>query len=237
LNTAFKQIGIGVLIVAGTLSAFAQESLRGHWKGNIEIPDQALGVEVDLDKSANNWIGSITIPAQNASGIPLEAITFANGKCEFRIKGSPGSPTFAGALSADGNAITGNFTQGPADFPFRLTRTGEPRVEVTKASPPVAKEFLGTWEGTLEAGQPLRLVLKISNDENGARGVLISVDQGGTEIPVSAIDQKESKLELAVKMVGGRYEAEINKDGTELNGTWTQGGNGLPLKLKKAAKP
>jgi hypothetical protein len=36
-------------------------------------------------------------------------------------------------------------------------------------------------------------------------------------------------------MVGGRYEAEINKEGSELNGTWTQGGNGLPLKLKKAA--
>jgi hypothetical protein len=40
---------------------------------------------------------------------------------------------------------------------------------------------------------------------------------------------------LLVKMVGGQYEAEINKEGSELNGTWTQGGNGLPLKLKKAA--
>jgi hypothetical protein len=38
-----------------------------------------------------------------------------------------------------------------------------------------------------------------------------------------------------VNMVGGRYEAEINKEGSELNGTWTQSGNGLPLKLKKAA--
>ena len=37
-------------------------------------------------------------------------------------------------------------------------------------------------------------------------------------------------------MVGGQYEAEINKEGSELNGTWTQGGNSLPLKLKKAVQ-
>jgi hypothetical protein len=35
-------------------------------------------------------------------------------------------------------------------------------------------------------------------------------------------------------MVGGLYEAELNKELSELNGTWTQGGSDLPLKLKKA---
>jgi hypothetical protein len=39
-------------------------------------------------------------------------------------------------------------------------------------------------------------------------------------------------------MVGGNYKGEINKEGTELNGTWTQAGNEFPLKLrKKAAEP
>jgi uncharacterized membrane protein len=75
----------------------------------------------------------------------------------------------------------------------------------------------------------------MSNEASGAKAVLITVDQGGNEIPVATIDQKDSKLTLVVNMVGGRYEAEINKEGSELNGTWTQGGNALPLKLKKAA--
>ena len=135
---------------------------------------------------------------------------------------------------ADGKTMTGNFTQGPGTFPFKFSRTGDPKVEEVKASPAVAKDFLGTWEGTLE-GPGLRLVLKISNEASGAKAMLIFLDQGGTEIPVSVIDQKDSKLTLLVKMVGGQYEAEINKEGSELNGTWTQGGNGLPLKLKKAA--
>jgi hypothetical protein len=191
-------------------------------------------MEVDVDKGPNGWIGSVSIPAQNASGIPLDPITFTDGKCTFHLKGAPGDPTFTGALSADGKTMTGDFTQGPIAFPFKFTRTGEPKVEEAKASPALAKEFLGTWEGTLE-GPGLRLVLKMSNDANGAKAVLISPDQGGNEIPASAIDQKDSKLTLTVKMVGGQYQAEIDKEGSELNGTWTQGGNGLPLKLKRAA--
>ncbi len=232
--TAVNRIGIGALWIGGVLSAWAQDGPRGHWSGSVEVPNQTLAMEVDLDKGPNGWIGSISIPVQNASGIPLNAITVADGKCTFHIKGAPGDPTFTGTLSADGKTMAGDFTQGLGTFPFKFTRTGDPRVEEVKASPAVAKDFLGTWEGTLE-GPGLRLVLKMSNDAGGAKAVLISVDQGGAEIPVSAIDQKESKLMLSVKMVGGRYEAEINKEGSELNGTWTQGGNGLPLKLKKAA--
>ena len=231
MASRLTRIAIGALWIAGALSGWAQDGLRGHWSGSVEVPNQNLVMEVDLDKGPNGWIGSVAIPAQNATGIPLDAISFTNGKCSFRLKGGPG---FTGTLSADGKTMTGEFTQGPASFPFKFSRTGDPKVEVAKASPAVAKDFVGSWEGTLE-GPGLRLVLKISNDPGGAKAVLISLDQGGTEIPVTAIDQKESKLTLTVNMVGGTYEAEINKEGSELSGTWTQGGNGLPLKLKKAA--
>jgi hypothetical protein len=233
MKTVVNRIGIGALWIAGALSGWAQDGPRGHWTGSVEVPNMTLAMEVDLDKVPNGWIGSISIPAQNASGIPLDAITFTNGKCTFLIKGVPGDPTFTGTLSADGKTMTGDLTQGPGTFPFKFSRTGDPKVEQAKASPAVAKDFLGTWEGTLE-GPGLRLVLKMSNDGGGAKAVLTSVDQG-TEIPVSAIDQKDSKLTLLVKMVGAQYEAEINKEGSELNGTWTQGGNSFPLKLKKAA--
>ena len=232
MQTAVNRFG--VLWIAGVLSIWAQDGPRGHWSGSVELPNQALAMEVDLDKGPTGWIGSISIPAQNASGIPLDGIGFTNGKCTFRLKGAPGEPTFTGNLSADGKTMTGHFTQGPGSFPFKFSRTGDPKVEEVKASPAVAKDFLVTWEGTLE-GPGLRLVLKMANDATGAKAVLISLDQGGVEVPVSAIDQKDSKVTLLVKMVGGRYEAEINKEGSELNGRWTQGGNDLPLKLKKAA--
>ncbi|MGB7762419.1 MAG: hypothetical protein WBL61_21470 [Bryobacteraceae bacterium] len=105
-----------------------------------------------------------------------------------------------------------------------------------KNSPAVAEEFLGTWEGTLVLpGQRSRFVLRIANDENGASAILVSPDQGGAEIPVTTIVQKDARLTLLVMAtgVGGEYRGEINKDGIVLNGTWSQSGYDLPLKLKK----
>jgi uncharacterized protein len=109
-------------------------------------------------------------------------------------------------------------------------------VEIAKPSPAVAPEFVGTWEGTLEAGAALRLVITITNGKSGAEATLVSVDQGNAQIPVSAITQKDSKLTLQVNAVSGSYDGEINKPGTELNGTWTQAGNSFPLQLKKKAQ-
>lgn len=236
MNTPTLRLRLTIAaLLAAALSLCAQDTPRGHWTGSVEVPNQSLGMEVDLDKTATGWIGSVSIPLQNASGIPLEAISFEGGKVVFKIKGAPGGPTFTGTLSEGGKTLSGDFTQGPASFPFKFTRAGEPKVEVDKPSPAVAKEFLGTWEGTLEAGQSLRLTLTISNVAGSAKAVLVSLDQGGTEIQVSSIEQKGSKLNLTVKMIGGGYDAEINKDGTELNGTWSQGGGSLPLKMKKAA--
>lgn len=234
MNVSINSIAIGTLLIAGAFSAYAQDGLRGHWRGAVDIPGDSLAMELDLDLVKNAWIGTVSIPAQNVSGIPLDGITFTSGKFSFRMKGGPGDPTFAGTLSADGKTISGDFKQGPGTFPFQFTRTGAPKVEVPKDSPALPKEFLGNWEGTLDVGQALRLVLKISNDASGAKAVLISIDQGNAEIPVSGIDRKDSKLTLSLSAVGARYEAEMNKDATELSGTWTQGGNDLPLKFKKA---
>jgi hypothetical protein len=115
-------------------------------------------------------LGSVSIPAQNASGLTLEAISFSEGKASFQIKGAPGSPTFTGNLSAD-------------------------------------------------------------------EAVLVSVDQGNAQIPVSTITQTGTKLVLKVNTVGGGYEAEINGEGTQLTSSWTQLGNTLPLTLKKTECP
>ena len=215
-------------------SAWAQDGAKGHWSGAIEVPGTTLAVEIDLDKTAKGWIGTIGIPAQGTSGLPLEAIAFQDGKWTFRIKGAPGEPTFIGTISEDGKAMAGDFKQGPGVIPFKLTRTGDAKVEEVKANPAVAKEFTGKWEGALEVGQTLRLRLTITNGEAGATATLVSLDQGGVEIPATAITQRGARLSLTVKMVGGGYEAELNKEGTELNGTWTQNGNALPLKLKKS---
>ena len=215
----------------------AQNDMRGHWSGTVDSQVGAVAIEVDLDKTANGWIGSVSIPAQGASGIPLDGITFADGKGAFHFKGGPQAPGFAGTLSADGKTLDGTFGAGPQSFPLKLNRTGEAKVELPKASAAVAAEFVGTWEGTINFGAPLRVVLTISNGKDGAEAQIVSLDQGNAQIPVSAITQKGTKLTLEVKAVGGGYEGEMNKESTQIDGTWTQVGMGTPLLLKKAAAP
>lgn len=232
MHTIRTILTTGALLLTAT--AIAQECPKGHFSGSIEVPNQTLKIEVDLDKTSKGWIGSISMPEQGASGLPLGSITSKEGKCIFIIKGAPGEPTFTAAVSAEGKTLAGEFTQGPGAFPFNMTRTGEAKVDVIKASPAVPKEFVGKWTGTLEAGQSLRLELTIVNSPEGATAELLSIDQGGAGIAVSSIEVKGTKLVLGVKAIAGGYKAEINKEGTELAGEWTQAGQGLPLKLTKA---
>jgi hypothetical protein len=82
-------------------------------------------------------------------------------------------------------------------------------------------------------GTTLRLVAKLSNQADGtATGTLVSLDQGGAEIPIASVVQDGAHLKLLVPAVVGNYEGDL-KDG-QLTGTWTQGPRTWPLVLKRA---
>ncbi|MGD0858566.1 MAG: alpha/beta fold hydrolase [Terracidiphilus sp.] len=99
-------------------------------------------------------------------------------------------------------------------------------------------QIAGDWEGTLSAGGvQLRTVLHISAAKDGTlTATMDSVDQGADGIPVSAVTLKDSKLTLILETIHGRYEGTVNKDATEIDGTWSQG-TPLALNLKRAAAP
>lgn len=96
-------------------------------------------------------------------------------------------------------------------------------------------QLAGDWQGTLSAGgAQLRLVLHIAAGKDGAlTATLDSVDQGAYGIPVSSISFSDSKLNLVVDAVHGAYTGTVNKDATEIDGTWTQG-QSLELNFKRA---
>jgi len=93
-----------------------------------------------------------------------------------------------------------------------------------------ALQIAGDWQGTLSAGgSELRLVLHMTVAKDGSlTATLDSVDQGANGIPVTSATLKDAKLSLVVDAVHGTYEGNVNKDATEIDGTWTQG---QPLKL------
>jgi len=222
-------------LVAACLSyQLPAKAQSGHWEGAIQSPQQEIAIHIDLAQNPKGeWTGSIDIPPQHLKGFPLSGIAVKGNSVMFAMNGVPGDPKFDGKVSGDGKTMSGAFTQGGADLTVSLKRTGEAVIETPAKSTAVSKELEGAWEGALDVnGNQLRLKLKMANQADGtASGSIVSVDQGGGEIPITTITQKGSNLKLELKTIGGAYDGDL-RAGT-LVGHWTQGGGTLPLTFKR----
>lgn len=234
---AARLLLVALIVSSSVMLAQPAAGPSGHWEGTLQIPGQELKIEIDLALKGEKWEGTIAIPAQNLKGFPLAAITVKGDSVSFALNGVPGNPQFNGALSKDAKSLSGQYTQGGGTIPFAVTRTGDAKFEPLPKSTPITKELEGSWEGSLDVnGTILRLVVKLSNGPDGvATGTLVSVDQGGVELPVVAVVQTGSHLKLVVPAVAGTYEGDL-KEG-QLTGTWTQGPGNLPLVFKRPAPP
>jgi hypothetical protein len=230
-----KAAGLALILMASS-SLWAQPApaAAGHWEGEIEAPDRKIGAQFDIAVEGSKWYGTMSVPEQNMRGLPLADVEFKDGVLTFGMKGVPGDPKFKGTVAKEGGAIAGEFTQSGFAMPLKLKRTGDAKVEKPVAIAAISKELAGTWEGTLEFNNRtyrLRFILE-NLKEGGAKGTLISLDQGASEIPLSQITQTGSKVKLEVPVVSGGFNGEL-KD-TQMTGEWSQGGASLPLTLTKA---
>ena len=100
-----------------------------------------------------------------------------------------------------------------------------------------AKGFEGWWKGTLKAGGTnLRLALTVEKSESGAyAGNLDSLDQGAT-IPIDTMTVNIDALRWEIKSPAIVFGGVLNKERTELTGTFTQAGQELPLTFKRSER-
>jgi len=97
-----------------------------------------------------------------------------------------------------------------------------------------APNVAGQWQGTLQAGQELRIVFVIANADGGAlRATMHSIDQGGQGIPVSEITLKGTALRMSIGVLNGTFEGNVSADGATIAGSWRQGGGPLSLTLRR----
>lgn len=95
-------------------------------------------------------------------------------------------------------------------------------------------EIAGTWQGNLVAGQrELRTVVKISRDAGNLSGVLYSIDQNPTPIPMGTVTFQGSILKFAIPALNATYEGRMAADGNSIAGSATQNGTPLPLNLSR----
>ena len=141
--------------------------------------------------------GGMDLPGDNAV---LNRSTFSFDVRSIQVN-------YQATLSADGNSLTGTWTQG-IPLPLVFTR-------ITARS-----GVGGIWEGDYGAC-PLRLVLHVTADSTGKIGV--SLDSVDDRDPMGALGQdvilKGNAFSFAIPP-GGNYQAQLSADGY-LKGMWS----------------
>lgn len=96
-----------------------------------------------------------------------------------------------------------------------------------------AQNIAGTWQGTLNMPRELRIVIKITQENDKLQGTLYSIDQQSPPIPANQTTREGSTIKMTIPAIGGTYEGKLSADGNSITGTFTQG-IAQPLNLVRA---
>ncbi len=223
---------IVVMFAATFLTCVAKaQSVVGDWQGTLHAGSSELRLVLHITKSSDNSLrATLDSVDQGANGIPVKSITLKDSKLSLDVEAVHG--TYAGTVNTDATEISGTWTQS-MPLPLVFKKTAAP--VKTEHKPAKPSDIDGAWWGTLDTGMAkLRLVLHISNTEDGLIATLDSPDQGANGIPVTSVTRDGVSLKFEVKSIGGVLEGKLDKDLTTIDGTWTQGGRPFPLVLKRA---
>ena len=227
------------LLFVLVLNLRADEIAVGRWEGSVRIPERELKLVVDLARdSAGVWTGSITMPALNLKGASLSNIALHDSDLTFALKNPLGGQP-AGAVSfkahAEGNKLTGEFSQGGHTAPFSLEKIGPAQVELPPHSTSVRKEFEGEWKGEYEmTGYPRHVTLKLVNHPEGATADFVIVGKKVNNLPVDLVTQDGDLITIDSHETGVSYEGRWNKKSGQIEGTLFQGAVETPLVLRLA---
>jgi pimeloyl-ACP methyl ester carboxylesterase len=86
-----------------------------------------------------------------------------------------------------------------------------------------AQEIAGTWQGTVDVGQKLRVIVQIDKADGGIKGQIYSIDQTPHPKPLTKIAYADTKLAFSVDAYHASYEGTLSPDGKTITGTMTQG--------------
>jgi uncharacterized protein (TIGR03435 family) len=100
----------------------------------------------------------------------------------------------------------------------------------------LAQDITGNWQGTTQPpqGPALRLVLKISLENDKWKALAYSIDRNPQPIPATAITRNGPAVKISFSAIAGGYEGKLDADGNSIAGTWKQDSLTAPLRLTRA---
>jgi hypothetical protein len=233
-----RSICITCAVLLYAALACAQESLEGHWEGSLPMDgnnNRQIGVSLDLAKNAQSeWIASMSVPEQNATGLVVQSVTVNGPNVNF-VAVELMMSKFDLTLGASGT-MKGTLTpqQGPP-IKVEFKRTGEAKIELIPASPAVSKELEGDWAGTLTGpGVSFPLVFHFKNQPNKTvSATMDSPARNAMAIPLNDVKQTGKNVEVGIRVAHATFKGTLNLEGTELSGQFGHEQDVVPLTLRK----
>lgn len=222
---------IGVLLLTFSMACLVQaQDIAGDWQGTLKNGGAELLLVLHVMKNSDGSLkGTLDSVDQGANGIPIKSVSLANSKLTLDIPAVHGS--YEGTVKKDASEIDGTWTQSQS-LPLDFKRTTTPIK--TEHKPAHPSDIDGAWMGTLDTGAvKLRIVFHITNTEDGLTATMDSPDQGMNGMPTTSVTRNGLTLKIEARQIGGSYEGTINKDLSQIDGSWSQGGGSLPLVLKR----
>jgi pimeloyl-ACP methyl ester carboxylesterase len=219
-----KILVLFTILAAATVQAADAQDITGDWQGTLKpAPGAELHLTLHISRGGGGLKASMDSLDQGANGIPISSIALRNSKLTFASDDIQGK--YEGTVKTDGSAIEGTWTQGDS-LPLTWVRAVKP------------SDLDGAWEGVLDAGQKLPLILHLTTTKDGLGATLDSPAQGASGI--AAVARREgSAFSFKIAMIGAQFEGTISKDLSAIEGTFSQSGGQFPLTLKRggAASP
>jgi hypothetical protein len=224
---------VAILIVAAALPCRAEDAISGRWEGSARIPDDELGVIVDLAQQDGAWVGSIIIPGLGVKGTPLTDINVQAPDVKFAVKGPLGIQMNLRLLPPPENKLAGNFEQAGNRAPATLKKTGPPQVEYPPRSTPVAKELEGEWKGDYQMlGYTRHVSIKFANQPDGATADFVIVGRKHNVLPVDLVTQEGDLVTVDSHEMGFSFEGRLRNG--KLTGAIRQAAIETPLVLVRS---
>jgi hypothetical protein len=220
------------LIVAACASA--QANPEGHWEGILKVNNNDLAISLDLAEDAKSeWIASMGVPAEKISGLVVMDVNVVGNAVTF-LAVELQMAKFELTLGPDGR-LKGTIASPQGAMPIKFKRTGEAKVELIPASPAVAKEFEGDWEGLLQTpGRAFRIIFHLKNrPDNTVAATIDTPDTGGFGLPLNDVKQAGQQIELGIRIAHAEFKGTLSQESTEIAGQFGHEKQFAPLTLKK----
>jgi pimeloyl-ACP methyl ester carboxylesterase len=101
---------------------FTPSGVEGTWQGSLDVGSTKLLIVLHINRTPTGSLkGSIDSPDQQAFGLPIDTVTFANGKLRTELKKL--GAVYEGIVDSKFESIKGKFTQSGHEFDLDLKRT------------------------------------------------------------------------------------------------------------------